>query len=844
LKNLSKTFRALSAARTANRALLVALFLWLTVFCNASAATTLNVADPVSFFTTIADKALRSTFSFGISNIPVQSNGVFVYSPAVQRLLQLSANVYDATTTNFYPIVFRPVFNRGSSGDVFIAGYQQVVSVNGVADPQLAEPIEVGALSFGTSSNVNVYGVPWIIGAKKGLPNFNQFVMRNDVAVTRKLQMIRKKVEAFNNTTYNDFQTNQMFVMSITNHVGFSFWNSYSSNYAGGDLHVFVRDIMGMSLTNGALNRNLAGFFVTNIFIPASVPWPGSAWDLSEYPASRQAAPESFVSGRFDLAFLPESVYQFSTATFIPISTSPQFETGIALTILPQFGLMTTNWLQAFILDGTNVIDYVQFNALASSRDLNNELKDNFQGVNNSPYRMWYTNAYNSIANPPVPTLGMVNQLMVSRTGSGAPYPNAWKAPPNMPPGLAHTPGGEAAFFNAFFTGQPFNYPSGSPITFTNLELTNQVPYTPTRIVYDYTVWQANDPLVHYLSTDLKSASSRSGKHAIDDPNTQSVPFESQSTVALRYQPWGRGQELAGLNSVDKNVFNLAYRDPLVWGSDDWNFPSGPGLPLNNIGRVHRGTPWQTVYLKATNILSFNKTTAPPANGFLTWMSWTGNGDAAAAVLTAPTHDWRLVELFVSLFNTNDPTQLQSVNDTNRTDLLNVLNNITVQTNSSADVYSDVTPQFDSLVMSSNSPQALLIANAIGQTKAGQPGQMFNSLGDILATPELALISPWLNTSDQTQLDYGISDEAYEAIPAQLLPRLRTDSIGSITQSNDVWSIQFTGSEAFAYILETSTNLLNWEILSTNIPAEGVFSSPILPSSNTANRFYRSVLLP
>jgi len=28
-------------------------------------------------------------------------------------------------------------------------------------------------------------------------------------------------------------------------------------------------------------------------------------------------------------------------------------------------------------------------------------------------------------------------------------------------------------------------------------------PYTPTRTMYDYTLWQANDPLVHYVASDL-----------------------------------------------------------------------------------------------------------------------------------------------------------------------------------------------------------------------------------------------------------------------------------------------------------------------------------------------------
>ena len=50
------------------------------------------------------------------ANIPVLVSNQFVYSPAVNRLLQLAANIYDATTNNTfalgnnYPSVFRPIF--------------------------------------------------------------------------------------------------------------------------------------------------------------------------------------------------------------------------------------------------------------------------------------------------------------------------------------------------------------------------------------------------------------------------------------------------------------------------------------------------------------------------------------------------------------------------------------------------------------------------------------------------------------------------------------------------------------------------------------------------------------
>jgi hypothetical protein len=225
-------------------------------------------------------------------------------------------------------------------------------------------------------------------------------------------------------------------------------------------------------------------------------------------------------------------------------------------------------------------------------------------------------------------------------------------------------------------------------------------------------------------------------------------------------------------------------------------------------------------------------------------MIWTGDADANDAALSAPVNDWRLAGLLVALFNTNDPTQLMSVNDTSTTDWLNILGGITVLTNSSpSPVGYYYAPQFDSYIMSSNSSQASVIANAIAQTKTAQSGHAFNSIGDILATPELTVISPWLNTSTSDQINYGISDKAYEAIPAQLLPLLRADSTGTIISGNGNWNLQFSGSDGFAYALQTSTNLVKWEMVSTNCPQQGVFIVPLPITPDSPKHFYRSVLL-
>jgi hypothetical protein len=361
-------------------------------------------------------------------------------------------------------------------------------------------------------------------------------------------------------------------------------------------------------------------------------------------------------------------------------------------------------------------------------------------------------------------------------------------------------------------------------------------------MAYDYVLWQANDPLVHYLASDLSYQDPGiTGWHQSD----AQLPVTSQNSPGKRYQPWGLNKQLARLVNVDPNPYNLAYKDPLVWGSDNWSFPTNLLSALNGLGQVHRGTPWQTVFLKSSNILSATLNLGGQGNqniGPNTWMQWTGDFDVNDAALMAPVNDWRLAGLLMSLLNTNDATQLLSVNDPKITDWLNTLNGLTVYSNSAAHPSSFIVPQFDTYVMASNSPPTLVIANGIAQARAIQPNQNFYFVGDVLAAPELTENSPWLNTGTINQLQYGITDAAYEAIPAQLLPLLRPDSIGTISPTNGGWNLQFSGSDALAYELQESRDLVNWHTISTNQPVQGYFK--VSPSQNSSARFYRSVLVP
>jgi len=143
--------------------------------------------------------------------------------------------------------------------------------------------------------------------------------------------------------------------------------------------------------------------------------------------------------------------------------------------------------------------------------------------------------------------------------------------------------------------------------------------------------------------------------------------------------------------------------------------------------------------------------------------------------------------------------------------------------------------------MSSNSPQAAVIATALDASRITQPSGYVRDIGDILATPELSTASPWLNTASGA--NSGITDEAYEKIPSQLLPLLRADSVGSVTGGRGNVHFQFSGIDGCAYAVQVSMNLIDWMTATTNYPTNGLFDFDI-PSQGFSTQFYRSVLLP
>jgi hypothetical protein len=256
-----------------------------------------------------------------------------------------------------------------------------------------------------------------------------------------------------------------------------------------------------------------------------------------------------------------------------------------------------------------------------------------------------------------------------------------------------------------------------------------------------------------------------------------------------RYQPWGMNSQMAALPHVDPNPFNLAFKDPLMWQPDDWDFPTNKFPTVGWLGRVHRGTPWQTVYLKATNVLTESSI------GTNTWAQWTGDTQLTInqyfdAINSAPVRDRLLFDLFTTAFNDNAARGTLSVNQDHLAAWSALFSGVVVLTNTTVNPSRLLGPlTFDHLIINpagsagSASPLGQLVAdiNTHRATFTNADGLVgaFEHVGDILRTPLFTEQSPFLNRDPDSvppQPQEGISDELYEWLPQQMMSLLRVSS--------------------------------------------------------------------
>src|SRR5436190_2165066 len=121
--------KCLSESAQRRRGLLFGLLLLLaSVGTNVCRSAVPSTESPIGFFTNVAERLLQSEANLSLHWFQLYPTNQ--YSPSVHRLLQVAANLYDATTNRpitdfpYVPSVFRPIFTN-DCGAIFISGYAE-----------------------------------------------------------------------------------------------------------------------------------------------------------------------------------------------------------------------------------------------------------------------------------------------------------------------------------------------------------------------------------------------------------------------------------------------------------------------------------------------------------------------------------------------------------------------------------------------------------------------------------------------------------------------------------------------------------------------------------------------
>ena len=752
----------------------------------------------LQFFTNAADRLLQATFpvaglnvrDFGVNaplsvtNIPVLVSNHFVYTPALHRVFQLAANITDASTNYTVqrgadlPSVFRPKFRKQPNGfnpaitDIYIDGWVEDGGVTAYLNKPLDLNDPADLATVGGVPDQNIYGVPWVIGAKKGYPNFNEFAMQSISQITRKLQVVRPTVTA------RATSTNQLFMLGVSNVFAFEAWNSYQTNYNRAVSVIVANDMsIGLTYTNdpvldprgGGSTVRLTVGAVTNFTVPGA--WPG-------YGSRLDPAKTSFVVPlQTNITFLPDSFFRtkaapaFSTNMNDRVGLLRGFETAAGF-LLPQFNFSVSNRIRFIMLDTATgrVIDYVQLNDLNGVRNLSAELSTSDTTIyldgraGGLDQLFWQTNrpGVQSLASPPQ---GVLNQIEASLGNIQVADWNSY--------GVGQAAGQlkekEIDGFRVFMGLTPLRFPQT-----VNTNTIMQVPFTPTRKESQYITWQANDPLVHYTAADLNTLAQGTGLRR-ETPNGPIQPIPNIGDLNKRFEPWGGYPKSGSGSSPTADPYSLAVKDPGVRASDDWDFPADKYATVGWLGRVHRGTPWQTLYLKSEDV-SVNA-----------WIKWSGNSNVLDAAFARPVNDRVVFDVFTTAIDQNATRGQLSMNQTGLAAWSAFFGGVIGLTNSASDaaLNGGGLPVLEPMIIPpaavDNAGQPVdplysplaIIHNGINRTRAAQPGGVFRSVGDLLAVPELTVGSPLLNTNSTTQLRNGLTDAAYERLPQMLLGLLR-----------------------------------------------------------------------
>jgi hypothetical protein len=720
----------------------------------------------VAFFTNVAERiflAQSNDFNAqGTNTLPIRSINEIpiyptnLYSTAIHRILQQAANIFDATHTNIYPSVFRPLFGTGVMAGVnYVVGYT----------------LDNNVSTLQTWLDANTNGIPLVVGAKKGFPNFNEFSMRADITVERKLQVVRNTPPAPGRFPLG---TNQMYVLGISNYFGAEAWNSYFSRYTN-LATISVSNFSTFWLSNDfgyQTNATLTSASVTNVGGP--VLWQGTGRPENIDPRSFKLILNT------NQLFLSNAVYRFNNPSnlFVNISTN-NYETDYAFP-LPYWIFTISNRFTYLMEEKGRIVDFVVLNQTRTI-DLVKELADGarteFNGdiANYNVGDVWLTNRTITGA----PSRGIQTQLGIS-LGTPAVSQNVWSEFQLSPVSDKTVAIQKFQEYCGLTSGTNF---AGA----TNVPPPMETPFNPAAKISSVFTWQANDPLVHYHSQDLTLGPAVTNYYLKPKLAGQMVYPASLTNLNYSYSPWG-GRPTSSAADQKPDQFDYSVKDAGVYTSDYWNFPTNKLANVGLLGRIHRGTPWQTVSWKSRTDLS-------DADALKVWENLSADVAVNAGGTfsrTYPTNDWRLADMFTTAIDERTSRGLMSINQTNLESWSALLSGVVVLSNS-LDVLLLYEPhQYDPFLIEpwarrapaesqfyqiwTNIYQFQLLNGWIPGLRTNTVPWPMERVGDLLQIPQLTVHSPFVNTNDDggiSQRNLGLDDFAYEQIPQQILSLLR-----------------------------------------------------------------------
>lgn len=871
----------------------------------------------------------------------------YVYDAQVHRLLQLAANIYDyanadrdlqdlrtpaGTGTNNFrlqaPSVFRPRFyvDERSPDVLRIGDFEWVNELKGnpnqveqrwLTPEQALNVVRANHQglpgSVTPSTDINVLGIPWVVGAKKGLPNFNEGFWQAAVQLTRRL-IITKPTSGtvlpdgqlpFTGANGRGFQTLAQYRLTLNNTFGTEALNSYDFNFPV-PVRVRVwqtnRYVLYTESPNGTLTAMPTAPFPSALGLVTTRDLPAGAWKAGEVVGVRTNLVSDFLllppvgGGRTwslerPTTFLLTNVTAFSDVRYLPaltLAVTNHLVFEVTTTTSPRRVLDVVS-MQSVIYE-TNITRYLGGQGGPNPITVGGVSGDQRPGGEMS--RFWLTNRLAAGG-----TMGITNQLAMSlgRFAGQGRYDLLWRD--------ARGAGVRLQDRNFSIDGLNFFLYQTNRTGFTSGRDTElrrqfggtavQVGFNPSPQIVFTDRRMANDPLVHYHKEDLlpgytavalaasgfpgayAAEVERNGTRMLQDgsvwplnwqtnagrlvnfvagpvgsrvagdwPNTLTTNFwtdqivSSPTTASIpipprRYQvassPWGRVPRL-GVNATGPNDFarrNLGVKDPQIYSSDNWRFliqGTNPPTDLEHVsypnlgwlGRVHRGTPWQTMYLKS-KVVDLQQTDglgqAPWMALFFgemnNWAAWSGNAK------THPINDWKLMDLFTTAINDNAALGLMAVNQTNLAAWAAVLSGVPVLDNrgnvndpqslvlkpDSAEVAQVISGYTNNGVVVPGLHAVLTRAGAMAaansswyhsgdggrrqalmnsaEAAAGNlapvpiaPGGTFTNLGSILSVPTLSDRAPFV-VADAGAVN--VTDEVVERLPQQIFSLLRAD---------------------------------------------------------------------